>query len=50
MEGRRCVSYLNRRTEGSRIKCQPGLPDCGLRVEPRALKTAFVLDFSYRLF
>lgn len=37
VEGRRCVSYLNRRTEGISIG------DCGLRVEPRTFKTAFVL-------
>jgi hypothetical protein len=43
VEGRRCVSYWNRRTEGISINSQSGLATCGLRVETRTLKTAFVL-------
>jgi hypothetical protein len=43
VEGRRCVSYLNRRTEGITINCQSGLAACGLRIELRTFKTAFVL-------
>jgi hypothetical protein len=43
VEGRLCVSYLNRWTEGSSINSQSGWPACGLRVETRTLKKAFVL-------